>query len=158
MNDYKYSIDDAKKIAEERGGKCLSEEYKTSKSKMIWFCNKCKKTWEAKFCNIKNNETWCPNCASNLKHTIDDAKKIAEQRDGKCISEIYINKKLKLLWYCNKCKKTWESVFDSILRGSWCPARSHRLESNKKLNIDTAKKLAEKLNGKCISEKYVNNK
>ena len=45
------------------------------------------------------------------KYTIEEVKKLADERNGKCLSEIYINNCSTLLWYCNKCKKEWETSF-----------------------------------------------
>ncbi|GES77973.1 putative nuclease [Rhizophagus clarus] len=43
------------------------------------------------FNNVKNNKTWCPYCANNRPCTLEDAKQLAYNRKGACLSEYYIN-------------------------------------------------------------------
>ena len=54
------NIEQVHKLAQERGGKCLSTEYINSKTKLWW---KCKRghAWEAEPSNVKHG-TWCPEC------------------------------------------------------------------------------------------------
>ena len=47
-------------------------------------------------------------------------KKIANNRDGVCLSNEYINRTTKLLWEC-KNHHQWESTPVNITMGSWCP-------------------------------------
>lgn len=52
-------IEDAQKIAKERLGECLSEEYIPGQ-KLIWKCNT-GRTWPATYNHVKYG-TWCPRC------------------------------------------------------------------------------------------------
>jgi hypothetical protein len=61
----KYTIEDMQKLAEERGGKCLSEEYDGVSSKLEWQC-KYGHTWKALPSNVMRG-TWCPYCAGKKK-------------------------------------------------------------------------------------------
>lgn len=54
----KYTIEDMQTLAEERGGKCLSENYFNSHTKLIWKC-KYGHVWKATPINIKRG-SWCP--------------------------------------------------------------------------------------------------
>ena len=85
------------------------------------------------------------------KHTIEEMQKIAEQRNGKCISKKYINAKIKIEWKCNICNNKWKAIFDSILRGSWCPYCAGKYRT-----IEDMKLLAEKQGGACLSANYIN--
>lgn len=87
------------------------------------------------------------------KYTIDDMYRIASDRGGVCLSDCYVNKKLKLSWMCSEGHK-WEATADSIIRGSWCPwcAESARL------NIKDMRIVAKYKGGKCLSANYVNSK
>ena len=70
---------------------------------------------------MKNNKTWCPYCATNRPCTLEDAKQLAYNRKGACLSEYYINNRLALLWMCDK-KHRWFATFDNIKHlNSWCP-------------------------------------
>ena len=51
--------------------------------------------------------------------TSKEHAKIAKQRDGKCLSDEYINAHTKLKWKCSK-GHIWEAIPDSVKRGSWC--------------------------------------
>jgi hypothetical protein len=61
----KKSIEDCQKLAEERGGKCLSAKYVNSKTKIEWEC-KFKHRWFAIPNNVFNYDSWCPDCKINL--------------------------------------------------------------------------------------------
>lgn len=65
----KLSLDIFQKLAEERGGKCLSNRYINSYTKLKWQCSK-KHIWEAKPSAIKNNYSWCPKCIGIKKSSI----------------------------------------------------------------------------------------
>jgi hypothetical protein len=60
------SIQDAYDLAESRGGKCLSEFYENSYSRLTWMCS-FGHTWEARFNNVKNAGSWCPICRKGSK-------------------------------------------------------------------------------------------
>lgn len=60
-NSKKLTIEQMQEIAIERGGKCLSEMYINSHTKLLWECKEGHQ-WEAKPCDIKNSNKWCPIC------------------------------------------------------------------------------------------------
>lgn len=53
-------------IARERGGKCLSDSYVNSMTKLLWECSE-GHLWEARPGDVKNGKTWCPECHKNKK-------------------------------------------------------------------------------------------
>ena len=53
------------RIAQERGGKCLSKEYINSKTKLKWECSEGHQ-WKALPTYIKSG-SWCPECSTNTK-------------------------------------------------------------------------------------------
>jgi hypothetical protein len=57
----KHSLSDVIRLAESRGGKCLSENYKNDMSNITWQCNE-GHIWDATPNNIKHGR-WCPTCA-----------------------------------------------------------------------------------------------
>jgi hypothetical protein len=61
----KLTIEEMRSIAEARGGKCLSSEYKDNKTKLKWQCSKGHK-WEAIPNNVKSKGHWCPVCSKVL--------------------------------------------------------------------------------------------
>ena len=114
------TIQDMQKIAEARGGKCVSTEYVDNKTKLEWECSE-GHSWCAKPGDVKNSGDWCPECAGNKRLTIYEMQKIAEARGGKCVSTEYINSKTKLEWICSAGHK-WFARPDTVKnRYSWCP-------------------------------------
>lgn len=57
------TIDDAKQIAESRGGLCLSTVYVNDYTHLNWQCGKCGNTWPASLASVKRLNTWCPYCS-----------------------------------------------------------------------------------------------
>ncbi|RGB29919.1 hypothetical protein C1646_765997 [Rhizophagus diaphanus] len=45
--------------------------------------------------------------------TLEDAKQLAYNRKGACLSEYYINNRSALLWMCDK-KHRWFATFDNV--------------------------------------------
>ncbi len=62
----KLTIEDMAKLANEKGGKCLSTKYINNSTKLVWECAK-GHIWEAQPQAIKNKKTWCPYCFGRLK-------------------------------------------------------------------------------------------
>lgn len=146
----KYTINDMKKIAIEKGGDCLSQKYINNKTNLRWKCSKGHE-WNATPKNVKNHGTWCPECSSN-KLTIKEMHELAKSRGGKCLSEKYIGNQNKLKWKCSKGHE-WEAAPHHIKNsGTWCP----KCASPKKLSIKEMQELAKFRGGKCISKEYTN--
>ena len=74
------------------------------------------------------NGQWCRECYLEYggrlmigrKNILPIAKEIAKTRGGECISEEYVNCKTKLKFRCANGHE-WESVFNNIKKGTWCP-------------------------------------
>ncbi|MDP2908464.1 MAG: hypothetical protein Q8N77_01530, partial [Nanoarchaeota archaeon] len=152
----KLSIGDMQKMAQSRGGKCLSKKYVNARTNLIWQCKE-EHTWKARPYNIKLGK-WCPVCARitgglSRRLSIEEMKKLAKNRGGECLSTDYINSKTKLRWRCKK-NHVWEAIPSSIKRGLWCPVCG----GTKKLSISEMIKLAKKRKGMCLSKKYIDNK
>lgn len=150
----KHNIEKLKKIAEERGGKCLSESYINGHQKLIWQC-KLGHQWEASTASVKSG-SWCPKCSAlkagdSQRLSLKDMVKIAKERNGKCISKTYVNTKTKLKWQCYD-KHEWEATPSSIFKGSWCPFCAG---TNKK-TLEELKKNAQERGGRCLSQVYSN--
>src|SRR3989344_3659633 len=150
----KLTIAEMHKIATKRGGKCLSEKYINSSTKLKWQCVK-GHHWEALSYNIKKGH-WCPKCAGISPLTLEEMNKIAVEHGGKCLSEEYINTETKLEWQCENGHQ-WEAKPSHIKAGHWCP-KCGRIESGNKQrgDIEEMYKLAAKRGGKCLSKEYIN--
>ena len=120
MGKKKHTIELCQRIAEERGGECLSDNYTNKDAIMKWKCSK-GHMWFASFAPIKNRNVWCPDCCGTKKHTIELCQRIAEERGGECLSTKYINSRSYMKWKCKKGHE-WDAVFSRIkLRNHWCP-------------------------------------
>lgn len=111
----------------EKPGKCLSKHYIGQNIHLKWQCGKCGHIWEATPSNIKYGKTWCPKCAGKLI-SIEDMKELAKSRgleetgkQGKCLSNRYINTQTHLEWQCGKCRYIWKAMPCNIKSGTWCP-------------------------------------
>jgi succinate dehydrogenase flavin-adding protein (antitoxin of CptAB toxin-antitoxin module) len=117
----KNSIEHMQEIAAGRGGKCLSTEYISNKTKLLWQCQRGHK-WKAVPANIKTGQ-WCPRCADPHKGrrgTLEQMQQLARDRGGLCLSTAYVNTTSKLLWQCHRGHK-WKAVPHNIKKGRWCP-------------------------------------
>ena len=115
----KGNILEMQKIAESRGGYCLSKVYVNSKQKLWWKCAKGHR-WRSTPFSIKVRQSWCPVCANNLPLGMREMKSLAKKNGGKCLSRAYTNTKELLKWQCSKGHKFTKNA-DSVAQGSWCP-------------------------------------
>jgi hypothetical protein len=146
----KKSIMDCHKLAESKGGKCLSLDYINSNSKLKWQCEK-GHIWDTCY-SLINQGSWCPECVGRKKKTIEDCHKSAQLKGGKCLSTEYIECHHKMIWECEK-GHIWNTPYTSIVEGTWCP----ECVGLKKKSIQDCHKLAESKGGKCLSTQYINN-
>ncbi len=141
-------IEDLQKLAEGKGGKCLSDKYINIETNYDWECDR-KHQWRATWLNIKHNKTWCKKCVAGL-WDISWFQEFAEEKGGKCLKHLSGNGRsnAKFLWEC-KDRHQWEATGGNIVMGRWCPAC-------RKLTIEEMQELAEKKGGKCLSDTYIN--
>lgn len=117
----KKTLDDVIALAQSKGGKCLSTEYINSLSPLNFVCSN-GHHFTSSYSNIRLR--WCPICSGKQKKTIEFAKELAEQRNGKCLSEEYIGNKDKLKWQCS-LGHTWYASLNSVSsKRTWCPTCS----------------------------------
>jgi thiol-disulfide isomerase/thioredoxin len=144
------TIEDMMQIAQNKGGKCLSKKYISSRTPLIWQCKE-GHSWKATAANIKHR-TWCPVCAGNIKPTIKDIKAIAQSKNGKLLSKKYTDNKAPLLWQCFK-KHTWQASYGSVRQGHWCPVCA---DIKRKDSIEDMQQIAKSRGGRCLSKEYIN--
>ncbi|RHZ89713.1 hypothetical protein Glove_12g26 [Diversispora epigaea] len=114
------TIEDARQVAQSRNGHCLSDKYINNNTKLQWRCIKGHE-WFASFGKIKNSRSWCPECSHRKPYTLEYVKKYAYNKNGKCLSEKYINCEISLRWCCTKGHE-WTARFNNIKnRFTWCP-------------------------------------
>lgn len=146
------SIEDCREFAENKGGYCLSSEYKNNQTPMVWKCSKGHE-WSTKFCNIRNGY-WCSICSGKAKHTLEDCQEFAINKGGLCLSTEYKNSKVPMLWRCSEGHE-WSTRFGHIKHDdTWCPFCLDKRVL--KYSIEDCQKYAKERNGECLSSKYVN--
>jgi hypothetical protein len=99
-------LEEAKKVALERGGLCLSTEYVNSSTNMLWQCKEGHE-WSAWFANVKYNKSWCPYCTCK---TESECRAIFEKLTGKKWVKIrppWLGG-LELDGYCKELGIAWE--------------------------------------------------
>lgn len=115
----------AQDYAKSKGGECLSINYISGKDKLEWKChNSNHKSWLSHCINTIYNKQWCPECAGNQKlNGLILAQEYATSKNGKCLSDEYVNTKIKLKWKCinNKHSIFHKSFEHAVRRGQWCP-------------------------------------
>ena len=145
---HKTNLKKMNELAAKKGGKCLSDKYVNSSTKIKWECGECH-AWEATPDSIKRGR-WCPVCSGSKNLTIENMQEIATQRGGKCLSDKYGNSSTNLRWEC--CERhIWEATPDSIKQGSWCPECS----DSKDLTIEDMQEIAIEKGGRCLSDIYI---
>jgi hypothetical protein len=146
----RHTLQSCQNTASNRGGACLSAEYKRTDIKMLWRCA-AGHEWSAGYDSILAG-CWCKKCASKamVTRTIDDCRTLGIERGGKCLSDEYVQAQAKLLWSC-AAEHVWEATFDSVRRGSWCQVCSGKA----KHTIDDCVQAAKANGGRCLSAAYI---
>jgi glutaredoxin len=155
----KLTIEDFQVIAKEHGGKCLSDQYLNYNIKLRWECAK-GHVWEASVDSIRQGH-WCRKCgteksASKRRKSLEDMVLLAKRKNGKCLSEKYIDNATKLKWQCEK-GHIWEATPGHIQNGRWCPyCKRIKLADRFKGDFQEYKDIAKSKGGSCLSVSYVN--
>ncbi len=145
----KDTIENMRKIANERSGKCLSEKYTNAHTKLLWECSKGHQWWATPD-KIKQGR-WCRVCVGTEKHTIEKMQLLVKARGGKCLSERYKNVGSKLKWQCS-VGHIWKAIPSSVIKGHWCPVCASKERAVKsRLSIEVIRKTVEERGGKCLS-------
>jgi hypothetical protein len=144
----KHTVEDCIELAESRGGRFLSKEYKNNKTNYEWECEY-GHVFLGNFNHISSRGNWCPYCSRCAKKTIEDCRILAESRDGKCLSVEYKNNRSHLMWECSQ-QHQWRAVYDHISNGHWCPVCAGKQKKTLEYCMDVAKER----NGYFLSEEY----
>ena len=86
-----------------------------------------------------------------LKLGIATMMALARERGGRCISTLYVNATVPLLWECVSGHQ-WSAVPASIRKGTWCPDCA----GVRRLTLEQMKEMAESRGGRCLSKCYRN--
>jgi len=98
---YKYTIEDAQRMAGERSGECLSAKSGSIYDRLKWRCAR-GHVWRAVLKSIVKGN-WCAACVREEQgFTLKGMREIARAHGGKCLSKKYVNSKTPLLWRCGR--------------------------------------------------------
>lgn len=139
------------KLARERGGWCLSDQYESAKTHLRWRCQHMHQ-WDARPACVKQG-TWCPVCAGFapiIPGTIEEMHALAAERGGQCLSTDYLNCYVKLRWRCSE-GHVWVARPASVKTGQWCPVCS----PGRRISIKDMHAIAQERGGECLSTEYV---
>ncbi len=148
MSKPKFTITDLQNFAKEKNSLCLSDVYINGTTKYQWQCpagHLFSRSWaEARKCpDIR----WCQECKKGGK--IELLRTYAQERNGKCLSQKYINDKTRYDWECKNghCWSTnWNTMFH---KKSWCG-------ECRKYTLRDLHRKAKENGGKCLSQEYIN--
>ena len=86
------------------------------------------------------------------RKTIEEVENFIILKGGKCLSDNYVNSKVKIRIMCEN-GHIWETNWSCLSKKTWCP---HCNINSKKLSIAHAEEIAKKRNGYCLSTEYKN--
>lgn len=120
------AVNDLINIASKLGGKILQGNYKNSKTRITIQCAQ-GHIWSAIADSLKRG-SWCPHCSQHAQAErsqksrlgIEAMRKLAQVRNGECISSEYVNNSAKLIWRCAN-RHEWTATAGNIKAGKWCP-------------------------------------
>jgi hypothetical protein len=117
-------IETFQRIAESHGGNCLSLFRPKGPHKLEFKCANGHVFLLDP--NAVKNGTWCRKCAaarnaSRTRGTIETFIKIARERNGECLSTVYVNNMTKLDFRCAEGHIFASKPVDVKVNGSWCP-------------------------------------
>ena len=145
------TIEEMQEMAKERGGQCLSAKYTNNQTKLTWKCTEGHQ-WETTPSHIRQGH-WCPACAGNAMSTIEEMRRTAKSKGGRCLSKEYINARSRLTWQCKQGHQ-WRAVPGNIRSGKWCPVCAGTQTGS----IEEMSQIARGRGGHCLSKEYINSR
>ncbi|MGL4668073.1 MAG: hypothetical protein ACRCWR_09095 [Saezia sp.] len=148
----KNALEKIKKIAEQRGGQCLSEQYIGSRTPLTFRCNY-GHTWQTSSTNIKTYKRWCAVCNKDkTRYPLDQLHALAAKFGGTCLTKTHTLRSSAIQWQCAKGHK-WASPASRVEGGSWC---SQCAFDKQRASIEELHEIAKSRGGKCLSTHYQN--
>jgi len=151
----KYTIQDMRQLAIQKGGKCLSSEYISKNTKLSWKC-KHGHVFETTPNSILYSNTWCPTCSvvnrtQKRKLSLSRIREIGNMHDCILQSTEYKNSSTPLSWKCSKghvFSRTITQIQDRVYSCPLC--RKDQQVSTRKKPISYFYEFVKKHEGKII--------
>lgn len=145
-----------RRIAQRRGGECISKEYKNAFGKLAFRCREGHEWRTTPGALVQGS--WCPACGietprQTTRLTIEDMHATAAAKGGRCLSELYRNNRDRLRWQC-ALGHVWKALVGNVRARSWCPTCAQRFPGT----IDGMRALAAAHDGRCLSTEYTSHK
>ncbi len=110
-------LEEARKLAAERGGVCLSGEYENLRTPLVWRC--CRgHVWKSRYGHVKYDGTWCKRCAP-VVGSLEEMQELAKARGGLFLSQEFSGVAFKYEWQCAQGHR-WKTDAHVVISGSWC--------------------------------------
>jgi len=106
------------RVANQHGGRVLSEEPLLMKEKWSFECSQ-GHVWSAAGSSVRAG-TWCAKCGGSYPRNLDELRLIAEQRGGKVISTEYKGVDSTYVFECSLGHE-FRNMFKKVEKGQWCP-------------------------------------
>jgi DNA-directed RNA polymerase subunit RPC12/RpoP len=129
----KYNSNEVELFLKERNI-IMKEEYKNTKTKILFKCLKCEHEWRTSFDSIKHQKSGCPKCSLNkIKFSKEFINLYLKEKNIKTNSE-YINSRKIMNFICLRCNHEWKTCLGSIRnKGTKCPKCSLKIPSQKEI-------------------------
>lgn len=135
-------------VARRQGGRCLSNEYVTQMTRMMFECGEGHR-WETTAVVVLKG-SWCPQCRYRPPDTVARLKAIARERGGRCLSDVYVPTPPGMRWRCASGHE-WNATPAHVRRGTWCPQCVY----NERRTLADMQVLAARHGGTCIAREYL---
>lgn len=157
----KYTIDDMRRLALERGGSCNPTAYQNVRARLAWTCAK-GHTWRTTAASVAGGR-WCPLCARNQRLELAEMQRFAARKHGRCLSPVYVNHRTHLMWQRSQGHR-WMASPHNVRRegarqGTWCPTCAEQARRFRdRLTLEEIQEIAVSRGGRCISDEYLGSK
>ena len=112
-------LEEMRRMAAARGGRCLSTRYRDSRTPMRWECARGHQ-WSTRPSEIRNQGTWCPRCATRFRGTLGGMQAWARSLGGRCLATEHDDRRIPVRWQCAKGHR-FEQLVSVVRTGVWCP-------------------------------------
>ncbi len=143
------TVADMQRLAQERGGRCLSETWTSNRTAMEWECARGHR-WLAPPANVKRGQ-WCRACANDRKRVpLAHIQAAAEAKGGRCLSPHHVNAETPLEFECAAGHRWWTLPLN-VTKGHWCQRCQFAM---RRKSMEDIRALATQRGGQCVSETY----